>query len=166
MSKISEAIIRLRTEKGLTQQDLADQLLVSRSLVSMWELGERTPDILSVEKMSELFGVDEREVLPDTRYVFASGENEETAAIEDEIKAFTEPETLTGTSSADPAAALDAFLSKQSREDRALFMSRFLMMKTYKTIADEFGMNESTARSRIARMRSRFGQFLAKEESR
>ena len=56
MSKISEAIIRLRTEKGLTQQDLADQLLVSRSLVSMWELGERTPDILSVEKISELFG--------------------------------------------------------------------------------------------------------------
>ena len=39
------------------------------------------------------------------------------------------------------------------------------MMKTYKTIADEFGMNESTVRSKMARIRSRLGDFIAREES-
>ncbi|MBR6934597.1 MAG: helix-turn-helix transcriptional regulator, partial [Clostridia bacterium] len=48
MAGVSETIVKLRTEKGWTQQELADRLIVSRSLVSMWELGIREPDLLSV----------------------------------------------------------------------------------------------------------------------
>ena len=57
MAGASETIVKLRTEKGWSQQELADRLLVSRSLVSMWELGSRKPDRFSVERMADLFGV-------------------------------------------------------------------------------------------------------------
>lgn len=57
MAGVSETIVKLRTEKGWTQQELADRLIVPRSLVSMWELGIREPDLLSIERMAELFGV-------------------------------------------------------------------------------------------------------------
>ena len=154
------AITRLRTEKGLTQQELAERLHVSRSLVSMWELGTRTPDLLSVETMAELFGVDKSAVVPDTRSVFAGGELD---AIRDELGSVSGNGTLTTHRAADPVAELDAFLSKQSQKDKALFMSRYLLMKTHKTIADEFGMNESTVRSRLARMRKKLRRFRSGE---
>ena len=44
MADAVKTIADLRAEKGLTQQELADQLAVSRSLVSLWESGARTPD--------------------------------------------------------------------------------------------------------------------------
>lgn len=162
ISVIAETIIRLRTENGLTQQELADRLMVSRSLVSMWELGIRTPDLLSVEQMAELFGVEKSAVVPDERYVFAGGEFETITRELYEITAQgkTMPEGAGG-----PESILDAFLSKQSQKNKALFISRYLMMKTFKTIAEEFGINESTARSRIARLRSKFRQFISGEES-
>jgi transcriptional regulator with XRE-family HTH domain len=34
MTGVSETIIKLRTEKGWTQQELADRLIVSRSLIN------------------------------------------------------------------------------------------------------------------------------------
>ena len=41
VASISERIIQYQTEKGLTQDELANQLYVSRSLVSLWEHGKR-----------------------------------------------------------------------------------------------------------------------------
>ncbi|MBQ3867423.1 MAG: helix-turn-helix transcriptional regulator, partial [Clostridia bacterium] len=38
MPDTAELITALRTEKGLSQEELAKLLFVSRSLVSMWEL--------------------------------------------------------------------------------------------------------------------------------
>ena len=40
MAKTAERIAELRKKSGLTQRELADALCVSRSLVSLWELGE------------------------------------------------------------------------------------------------------------------------------
>ena len=164
MSKTSEAIIGLRTEKGLTQQDLADTLLVSRSLVSLWELGIRTPDQLSVENMAELFGVEANAIVPDSRYVFAAGND--PVSLDDELELFTDPGTIPLDSPEKMTAVIEVFLQKLSRKDRELFMSRFLLMKTYKTIADEFGMNESTVRSKMSRMLNKFKLLLSTEETR
>lgn len=38
-------IKRLRLERNLSQQQLADQLVFSRGAVSMWESGKRLPDV-------------------------------------------------------------------------------------------------------------------------
>ena len=84
----AEKIIALRAERGISQQELADAVFVSRSLVSMWEAGTRIPDSLSVEKMAALFNVSEEEILSDRKYAFAS--SLERKLIGDEIAEFTD----------------------------------------------------------------------------
>ena len=41
--KFSSTLRELRGKKGLSQQQLAERMIVSRSAVSMWELGSRLP---------------------------------------------------------------------------------------------------------------------------
>ena len=51
-------IIRtLRTEKGLSQDELAEKLFVTRQAVSRWETGETTPNIDTLKLLSKLFDV-------------------------------------------------------------------------------------------------------------
>ena len=85
----AEKIIALRAERGISQQELADAVFVSRSLVSMWEAGTRIPDSLSVEKMAALFNVSEEEILSDRKYAFAS--SLERKLIGDEIAEYNIP---------------------------------------------------------------------------
>lgn len=54
---IGERIQRYRKEAGLSQEQLAARLSVSRQAVSKWETGESLPDLAKVVQMSELFGV-------------------------------------------------------------------------------------------------------------
>lgn len=42
---IKDVLPRLRQERGLTQQDLASKLFVTRQAISRWETGETTPGI-------------------------------------------------------------------------------------------------------------------------
>ena len=41
---LGEKLKKLRKARGLSQEQLADQLNVSRQAISKWELGESTPD--------------------------------------------------------------------------------------------------------------------------
>ena len=54
---IAEQIQKLRIQKGLTQERLAEMLEVSRQSVSKWELGQAVPDVEKIIRMSELFDV-------------------------------------------------------------------------------------------------------------
>ncbi|MBQ3499934.1 MAG: helix-turn-helix transcriptional regulator, partial [Oscillospiraceae bacterium] len=54
---IGEKIYRLRTEKNLSQGDLAEILEVSRQSISKWENGGATPDLDKIIKLSEVFGI-------------------------------------------------------------------------------------------------------------
>ena len=54
----SEILRKLRTEKGLTQQILAEKMYVTRSTVVRWERGTRLPDATTIYRLSELFGID------------------------------------------------------------------------------------------------------------
>lgn len=54
---ISEKILKLRTEAGLSQEALAEKLGVSRQSVSKWESGSALPDTDKIVAMSELFKV-------------------------------------------------------------------------------------------------------------
>lgn len=55
MQKIHENIKRLRTEKELTQEQVAERLYVTRQCISRWEQGITVPDIESMEKLAEVF---------------------------------------------------------------------------------------------------------------
>lgn len=54
---LSNKLIELRKEKGLTQTDIAEKLFVSRQAVSKWEKGTSIPDIENIIKLSEIFEV-------------------------------------------------------------------------------------------------------------
>lgn len=54
---IGERICELRKNKGLSQEELAEQLGVSRQSVSKWETGASTPDTDKALAMSRIFGV-------------------------------------------------------------------------------------------------------------
>ena len=55
--RFEEKIVELRKQKGLSQEELAEQLGVSRQAVSRWELGQTLPDILNLLQLCDLFGV-------------------------------------------------------------------------------------------------------------
>ena len=54
---IADRIQHLRKAKGLSQEELANQIGVSRQAVSKWESGQTSPDLEKVILMSDLFGV-------------------------------------------------------------------------------------------------------------
>lgn len=54
---LSKRIRQLRTEKGLTQQELADRLVVSRSTIAGYETDTKQPSYDVLVKMSYLFNV-------------------------------------------------------------------------------------------------------------
>ena len=45
--KVGKLILQLRTEKGLTQKQVADQLNISNKTISKWECGLGCPDAVS-----------------------------------------------------------------------------------------------------------------------
>ena len=52
-----DMIRRLRTEKGLSQDELAEKLFVTRQAVSRWENGETTPNPETLKQLSRLFDI-------------------------------------------------------------------------------------------------------------
>ena len=55
--KLGEKLQQLRKRSGLSQEQLASQLAVSRQAVSKWELDETMPDTENVIQLSRIFGV-------------------------------------------------------------------------------------------------------------
>ncbi len=55
--KLSDKIIRLRKSNGLSQENLAEKMNVSRQAISRWESGIAMPDANNILQLSKLFGV-------------------------------------------------------------------------------------------------------------
>lgn len=53
----SEKLQKLRRDRNWTQEQLAEQLFVSRTAISKWESGRGTPSIDSLKSISKLFSV-------------------------------------------------------------------------------------------------------------
>ena len=56
-------IKRMRQEKGMTQEQLADVLYVSRQVISFWEQGKRLPDASMLHKLACYFNISFDELL-------------------------------------------------------------------------------------------------------
>ncbi len=57
MNKFSERLKELRTEKGLSQKQLADELMVSQTHISKLELKQRQPNIEQIIFLCKFFQV-------------------------------------------------------------------------------------------------------------
>ena len=54
----AETLRKLRSEKGLSQRELAEQVYVTRSAVARWENGSRLPDAVMIAKISRCLDTD------------------------------------------------------------------------------------------------------------
>ena len=52
-----DMLLKLRLERGLTQEELAERLFVTRQAVSRWETGETVPGVETLKLLSRLFDV-------------------------------------------------------------------------------------------------------------
>ena len=60
---LGEKLKKLRTDKNLTQEELAEILFVSRTAISKWESGRGFPNIESLKAISKYFSVSLDELL-------------------------------------------------------------------------------------------------------
>ncbi|MCC8164472.1 MAG: helix-turn-helix domain-containing protein [Lachnospiraceae bacterium] len=67
MKKTGEFLKMLRKEKGLTQEQLAEILLVSGRTVSRWETGTNMPDLAVLIQIAEFYEVEVKEILDGER---------------------------------------------------------------------------------------------------
>ena len=61
--KVGKKIYALRKENSLTQDDLASKLMVTRQVISKWELGNSLPSIDLIIELSKLFNTPIEEIL-------------------------------------------------------------------------------------------------------
>jgi transcriptional regulator with XRE-family HTH domain len=78
--EFNEKLQELRKKKGLTQEELADILFVSRTAVSKWESGRGYPNIESLRDISKYFCVSIDDLLSGERLLYIA-ENENKSKI-------------------------------------------------------------------------------------
>ncbi|MDQ0153156.1 transcriptional regulator with XRE-family HTH domain [Moryella indoligenes] len=90
MGDFNNVFKSLRIASGLTQEELAQKLHISRSRVGMYETGARQPDYETLEAIADFFNVDmdyllgrstKTTVIPNTGYYF----NPETAEVAQKV---------------------------------------------------------------------------------
>ena len=59
-----ESIKQKREQLGMTQQDLAERLFVSRQTVCRWENGSRCPDLIMAKRIAMVLGISLDEIIP------------------------------------------------------------------------------------------------------
>ena len=100
MAQFDKILKLLRSEKNMSQQELADALGISKSSINMYERGERQPNFEVLETIADFFNVDIDYLLgrtnkttkiinPNTIAAHFDGD-EYTPEELDEIKAFAE----------------------------------------------------------------------------
>lgn len=63
MNTFEKNLKRLRSQRNLKQEDLAEQLSVTRQTVSGWETGRRQPDLDTLKKLAAALDVDVHELI-------------------------------------------------------------------------------------------------------
>lgn len=63
MSKISKNIKKMRSLNGMTQEELANRIHVTRQTVSSWETDRTQPDLEILMSLAEIFGVQVEELI-------------------------------------------------------------------------------------------------------
>ncbi len=63
--KFNEKLLKLRKEKGLSQEELGMEMQVSRQTISKWEAGQSYPDFTRLVMLSDFFDMTLDELVKD-----------------------------------------------------------------------------------------------------
>lgn len=78
--EFNEKLQELRKQKGLTQEQLADALFVSRTAVSKWESGRGFPNIESLKALAKIFNISLDELLSNEEILVIAEEDHKAKA--------------------------------------------------------------------------------------
>ena len=131
---LSEKIMSLRKRNGWSQEELAQQLGVSRQSVSKWESMASMPDIQKIMAMSELFGVSTDYLLKDELEELPA-----TAIAADYAASSVQ------SGSSDPAASSTADSTTDSTDGGTVGESSTDNASTSKTVAPKLSVSLDTA---------------------
>ena len=108
--KFNEKIVRLRKSKGMTQEELAEAVGVSRQAVYKWECGQSYPEVAKLLEIKLLFGISIDDLLDEAFEVAppekkkrkraarvtasVAEENKEAAPTEEPIEVINEAEPV------------------------------------------------------------------------
>lgn len=148
--EVGQKIKALRIDCGLTQEEFANKIFVSRDLISKWENGTRKPDYKTVKKIAEIFSVTEEEITEKNEILI----NELSDCI---------PENFNIKNLND---ALNEFLINISERDRCIFIRRYYYMDEVEEISEKFGISANHIYTILMRMRKKLRKFLGKENGR
>lgn len=138
-----QKIAELRTKAGLTQEQLADKLYVTRAMVSKWERDICQPDYGMVEKIAGILSVSPDEIISMSDVVL------------NELYSF-----LSDTDSNDLLKDLNEFLATLKSRDRSVFIRRYYYLEDITTIAENYNITESNVRTVLMRTRKKFKKHL------
>lgn len=94
--KFNENLKKARIQKGITQKELAEKIGVAKSTYSLYESGNREPNVQNIKKIADILDVSADELLGtsdsvDTEILAAHFNGDEYTEEElDEIRAFAE----------------------------------------------------------------------------
>ena len=77
MNQLNHTLKKLRQDKGINQNQLAEQLHVTRQAVSNWETGKTQPDIETLTQLAEFFEVSVEQLIYGLEYKKDSEESNE-----------------------------------------------------------------------------------------
>lgn len=141
---VGEKIKYLRGSRGMTQNELAEKLLVSRHLVSKWEAGQRYPDYTTVKMIAQMFDAD-----PD---YLISGEEKVLDELGDCVPKGADPSAL--------ASLITGFANSLSEYDKSVFLMRYVRFLDTKEIAARLGKSDGTVRNRLVSLRRALRRYL------
>ena len=111
-----EKIIKLRKQKGLTQDDFASAVGVSRQAVYKWESGQSYPEAQKLLEIKKLFDISIDDLLDDSFDVIVP-EKKKRRRLPKEVKAEVEAQTLSGEAPATLEAPVEAPAVKEPVSD-------------------------------------------------
>lgn len=86
---LSEKLVHLRRKEGLSQEQLADLLGVTRQSVSKWESGTAVPELSKLIAVSERFGVSVDYLVKEWLEEPETARNGDTARLEEQVEDLT-----------------------------------------------------------------------------
>ena len=147
--EIGSRIAAARTAAGLTQQELADKLFVSRHLVSKWEQGLRRPDLKTAELIASALSVPCDSIISREECVFGELQGLIPKGTELTVERLS--------------ALISRFLRQRTETESDIFIGRYYLLQSFSQIAAAHGMGENQVRSRLSKTVKRLGEYLKEE---
>ncbi|MBR3383552.1 MAG: helix-turn-helix transcriptional regulator [Clostridia bacterium] len=147
--EIGRRIADARASAGMTQQQLAEKLFVSRDLVAKWEQGRRRPDHGTIVRIAEALSVKPESIISREEYAFR------------ELRACI-PEN-SGIPTERLSALISRFLRERPRTEADVFIRRYYLLQSNADVASFYGMGENRVRSMLSKTAKRLGKFLKEE---